>query len=408
MTKKALGEPELQRFVAKAEAYRLALKSSPAARNFELVPILAALESIRKKLALSRAELRVIDLMSGDGFLSRALFKFGYKNLHAIESCNEMSFGSPAYNEVPLISPPNVQEALRAIGPLNPHVVVSLASFHHLIEYNVSGEVNLKKSAEIQKNVIEGVINNAPNLAAFVCCDLFQDEIESQNEDSIEVTRGAFSFALNYQSGPLLGLMQPRRSETLADWSKRVSEKSLGNAESNPALHWFRNAVDGHTSIGHKDAALSVELVSFLRQIPNCDICLGRFSCPWVFTSKDELVSFVHRKFGYSLDFELKSNRAELDRLLDRHAHITERDGRVYFDWALSALVVERNNLRRDRSALLTLWSILFFGFALASAFAFLFGSAVFSIDIDFIVKTGLGVAIGGLIATLIDVGNGN
>ncbi len=57
--------------------------------NFTTISIL---EGYIKSQELNKESLIIVDLMAGDGYLTKFLINSGFKNIHAIEACNEMYF----------------------------------------------------------------------------------------------------------------------------------------------------------------------------------------------------------------------------------------------------------------------------------------------------------------------------
>src|SRR5574341_627655 len=90
---------EIEKFRKKAAKYREALDEHPHARLLELYPVLWYLEHHRISLGKQRKNLKIVDLMSGSGFLSENLANFGYSQLHAVEFCEEMFRNASAYNK---------------------------------------------------------------------------------------------------------------------------------------------------------------------------------------------------------------------------------------------------------------------------------------------------------------------
>ena len=101
---------ELLRFTKKASSYRKALSNAPNSRILEIAPIISIIEGYIKSNELEKQNLVIVDLMSGSGYLTNYLKKSGFKKIHAIEACNEMSASSNYYNGVQLHPISNIKE----------------------------------------------------------------------------------------------------------------------------------------------------------------------------------------------------------------------------------------------------------------------------------------------------------
>lgn len=344
-----VGAPELSKFERKAEAYRRALRIAPYARSLEVIPLLAYLKGLTERLGLRKRDLRIVDLMSGDGHLSGILWRQGYRRLHAVESCNEMSFDAPAYEKVRLSSPPDAVKALRVVRQINPHVVVSLAAFHHLIETTVEGEIDLAGSQAWQASVVENAFNEAPGLILFLIVDL------SEATGLWSLDRLGLWSGLSEREGRELDashydeLADIYRAKSFAEFASAVDRAFLRHVNSF-SLKWFRDVVDTQTEIGHKDVAISDALIERLSH--QFTVSHRRYVCPWHFDGEEQLGTFLHDKFGFSIGDTAQT--PDMVRQLARDEHLViARSGMESLLWDLGIVAIERPGAKLEPTSFL-------------------------------------------------------
>ena len=102
---------EIEKFTQKAKEYKEALQLAPDSRIPEIIPIIAMLDGIAKKLGIPKKELKIVDLMAGNGYLSSLLYEVGFINITSIEACNEMSFDSKIFQKTSLYPIPDITVA---------------------------------------------------------------------------------------------------------------------------------------------------------------------------------------------------------------------------------------------------------------------------------------------------------
>ncbi len=72
---------------------------------------------------------------------------------------------------------PIISDIKNLLNEINPDIIVSLASFHHLIISDESGKVDQDKSIYFQKEIIDICIENSRNCKLFLIIDLFEFDL---------------------------------------------------------------------------------------------------------------------------------------------------------------------------------------------------------------------------------------
>lgn len=330
---------EIERFAKKADGYRAALQAAPEARALELSVVGAILCGYCKKKGLPRKEARVVDLMAGSGYLSNHLKTLGFGNVSAVEACAEMlpdkicdgPAGVAAYRVK------SIDDIDDVLDELIPHIVVSLAGFHHLIHYD-GNKPDRFRSVLWQRRIFEKGIRGLQEGGLLLVADI----TEANAAVGLDVDNIGFWDASAFKE---LSVAPPDlreallRTKNLAAYNDVISQR-IGPNKVSPALRWFREIVDEKTSVGHEDMALSKELLELVSL--NHRIAWSSFACPWLFKSREEAGFFLTRKFGFLVDRKVHEVKVE-DVLADaaRIAGLYEvGEGRVAFGWNLSVLAI--------------------------------------------------------------------
>lgn len=335
---------ELSSFEIKASAYRQALSSFPNARILEVLPFIYQLERICERLSIQRSKLLIVDLMSGSGFLSEKLYSFGFTRIVAFEACNQMSFGSPIYNKVELKACPDIEQALQKISELEPHAVISLASFHHLIEYDSFGKVDTAKSNKLQIRVLESCFRSLREGGCIMICDLAELSFPCKKEETAyknwvnhnSIVKDYFSNYFSVLKGKL------DLTSTYGSLTNSIKQVFALNCEGKRySLDWFREVVDKETTLGHKDASLSKSTLEFSNDVHDSGFNLisGVFPCPWLFDSRMQLEDFIYSKFGFKLNTgNLKIESSQVMKIAEKRSMIGNINSLYYFKWELGYL----------------------------------------------------------------------
>lgn len=340
---------ELDRFKEKASSYREALKNQPGARLFELYPILWYLEKHRKAIGKRRDKIRIVDLMSGSGFLSENLYKLGYKNLHAVEFCEEMYKDSSVYNSKATLHFMSSFDYLDGVlDEVKPDVIVTLASFHHLLIYNNDDQVNLDASIDMQSEVVDICMRALPDQGILLIADLIEagvteTPLELFKSSMAVVARDLVKLGLNRELGELLG-----QSSSLHGASSLLY-RELGMKSGNLSLNWFRTIVDKKTIIGHKDIAISP---NFLQRVASYRPVVTKYICPWVFNERAQLDEFVYKKFAFGVAGEHGQilTKDEAISCANNHLGIRNDHGVYALGWNLGIVLLgKRDPFSKDQ-----------------------------------------------------------
>ncbi len=331
---------ELQRFARKAAGYRAALTSFPHARAIELSAVIAIINALCENRGWDRTSVQIIDLMAGTGILSSKLRESGYLNLTAIELCDEMHVDATQASPVEWIKAESLVAGLEECRKRRPQVVVSLAAFHHLISY-VGDRVDRLASAVKQHSLIGQVCDCMASDGVLLIVDLAEESF---------LTAAKHDLQMRFDKGVGVPAVHANVTKVIAQCPGTIMLESAianwrGKVAVNPSLRWFREIVDAETVIGHKDMALTKELVSM------CDVFFrtrcSTIRCPWLFSSEADLESFVIQKFGFLVERAPQEiDRNQLGKSIKQHLGSKEHDGGGWsLDWRLGVLTVEKSSV---------------------------------------------------------------
>ncbi|NPD48103.1 hypothetical protein [Lentimicrobium sp. S6] len=338
---------EIERFKKKAMYYKKALNLCPDARILEVFNIISVLDGYVKDNELDKSSLCIVDLMSGDGYLTKYLHKAGFRNIHSFEACNEMSFNSENYNNsgIKLYSIPEILEIEKIICNLKPQIVISLASFHHLIIHDKQEpkKVNTIESLNLQEKVIDICMRNLDDNGLLLITDIY-DNVESIEEyiTSIPFWNTFDSSKLLYNTLNETEISTIKKSKNQSNFNSIIDEKfTKYSFRRNPSINWFRQIVDKQTSIGHSDFAINRSLIEYIKS--NYIYRFSTFACPWVFDNKGHLKNFLLNKFGFSIDDNSIISDNEVLKEADAINGITDiQNNRVLFGWNLSMTILSK------------------------------------------------------------------
>lgn len=329
---------ELERFAKKAKYYRQALETNPSARLLEIYPILWYLERHRNSLGKRRKNLRIVDLMSGSGFLSENLFKLGYTDLHAVEFCKEMYQDASAYRKVRLHTLSSFDHLEGVLGELRPDVIISLASFHHLIVYGHEGQVDKQASTELQSHVVDICMRALPDQGVLMIADLIENEVKETPLEPFKSPMKNISASLGHLGidGSIVDILKLANSLHSAS---SILHREFGTKSINVGLDWFRTTVDKKTSVGHKDIALSKD---FVEKVSNYRPIVTKYVCPWIFKNDNDLAEFVFNKFGFALDERKKGGltKDDVKTLVIDKLGIRKNHGVSALNWNLGVVLL--------------------------------------------------------------------
>jgi len=334
---------EVERFALKADGYRAALETSPEARSLEVAVIAALLRGCCADRGWNPANVKVVDLMAGSGFLGNFLYKVGFKQVWALEACDEMVVNHSAIEGVRHQRLHDWEELHGRLREIEPHFIVSLAGFHHLIEYD-GKRLNRAASVIWQAEIIRECLSELRDDGLVMIVDLVEPTAISRHEWRTFSYWDPSVFGVLHSLPPSIR-SRLQEAKSLQDYEK-IIENDLCGGRSNPALRWFREVVDEKTEVGHEDIALSQELLRLMRQYRG--VKFAHFSCPWIFSSRIEAGFFLSRKFGFLIGRkDIEKVEAEVLEESERIVGLHEvAEGRIVFDWNLAALAIPGTKCR--------------------------------------------------------------
>jgi predicted rRNA methylase YqxC with S4 and FtsJ domains len=366
---------EIQRFAKKAKSYRQALQTAPKSRILEVAAIISTIEGYIKNNELDKKNLIVVDFMSGNGYLSNYLIQTGFNKVHAIEACNEMSKDSENYQNVELHPISSINESNSILKKIKPDIIVSLASFHHLIIRNTDQSINTKNSIELQSELITICEKNLNKEGLLIIVDLFDDSFQNVIDtysDNNYWAKNAFKKIINNSFINSEIKKKINNSKSLDNYSENLKDiiPNLAN-QKNPSLNWFRNTVNTKTTLGHDDVALSKDLLEKISS--KYKITADTFYCPWVFENENQMLLFLWNKFGF---INNETNLIKEDEIIPhamRQVGINRhQDKEYYFGWSLGIITI-RDKTSKERTFMKRLYLV-----QLIALIIILFGYGIF------------------------------
>lgn len=338
--------------------------------------------------------------MAGSGYLTQILYDFGFHNIFAIEACNEMSYNADIFKKIKLYSIPDISVTPTIIKNINPHVVVSLASFHHLIEYNKkNGTISKSKSIQCQFDLIKGCMEAMRANGIFLISDLAEANFNVYSINDSGIWK---AIAKNSHGKERLLKHLPFRLvndiESFHGYLNYAKKGAYINSEAAFSLTWFREIVERDTPIGHKDMALSKALIKQLNK--KYDIYFSKYPCPWVFESKDLLAKFITKKFCFSI------NPEEVYEKAVNMKGICSQQKTVSFGWDLGLLLVKsRDCFLKKKNDMMSLNILLVCLFIILCVLIFLkVKYAIYVVNYKFAIQALFGIFVGSIITILIKI----
>ena len=393
---------QLEKFRLKASHYKEAIELAPNSRCLEILPIVMVLEQYANKLGIHKSELLVVDIMAGNGYLTKKLYEAGFTNIVAIEACNQMSFGSSIFEEIQLYPIPSIDVVPAILKSLNPHAVVSLASFHHLIVEEPDGVIEPMKSKKLQYDFICECYESVPNYLLMVIADLSEHDVNGLPfKETIEAKNTNMKLLKKWLPDLDLG-KELSCINTLSDYVRVVENKTYSKKDSKFAVEWFRNIVNNKTTIGHLDMAISQELIDRLSS--KFRVTYNLFPCPWIFESLEQLKQYIYKKFAFSLEPNQISPDEVLEIAKQQSAVFKQRDT-FSFDWSLGLITIEKKKHKQKfRDSAIENINFMLVSIVIMMTFLIVakLGFAKAYIDFGFIVQTLMGFFLGGISAHLL------
>lgn len=334
---------EIKRFIDKAEGYIKGLSLAPYARIFEIVAILNVINDFVSKSDIPKSKIRIVELMAGSGYLTKFLSLNGFKHLHVFEISSNMASNITNQNHNYHFHPiSDLSEIETPLKEINPHIVVSLAGYHHLIEYSSGENIDIAKSVDFQRKVTELSIKYTAKNHLVLIADIFDTELLKEVQiEPVYWNKKALKFIpSNLISKKTISEL--KKTTDLKSYSETL-KRNFSNPISpkNSTIKWFRDLVDNYSLPGHKDVALSKNFISTINS--NYSVNYSTFYTPWLFKNKTQLNEFIH-SFWFS---ELKPGKSESDinnYLEKNHLIKTMDDGTFTFNWELAIITVQKKD----------------------------------------------------------------
>jgi hypothetical protein len=334
---------ELSKFMQKADDYKSALQLAPDARILEVSAIIGVLDGFIKDFSLSKSEVKIVELMSGSGYLTKYLAKCGYKNIHALEASNSMS--SNINLDHKYITEHSIKDIF-SIEPIlmdiKPDIIISLAGFHHLMKYDDKNNIIINESIQKQKKAIDICMKYLNPNGLFILEDIYN--IALHDKISIEPI---------YWNTNSIKKILPKYLISTNLYKKLLKTKKINNffslvrdnfapplqKQTNPTNRWFNEVVDCYSTIGHKDVPISELLLNSLEK--EYDMKFITFDCPWLFNNLEECKNYII-SFWFK---EHKDNDEKLSKILDKAKKIngihTLNNNHIAFGWSLSLVTIQ-------------------------------------------------------------------
>ncbi len=359
---------ELDKFKIKAPHYRQALAEYPRARLLELYPVLWYLEKCCASIGKPKQKLKIVDLMSGSGFLSNNLFDLGYTSLHSIEFCEEMYKDSSAYFSKSILHSLSSFDHLEGVlDEICPDVIVSLASFHHLIAYDSKGNIDNCASIDFQSKIIDICMRTLPEHGILLIIDLIEDNVTETPLEPFKISMKKSASFLE-KLGVKKNITDLLKQSNSVRSTSSILQRGLGARPRNNSLYWFRNIVDNNTTLGHSDIALSRELI---KRISDYQSVITKYRCPWIFENEEALKEFIYKKFAFVLDEKKDESlsKNEVVEIAKKSLGVCRNHGVTALGWDLGIILLSKSNpFSQDTTFALYIKSLLFMAIVLVAA----------------------------------------
>ncbi len=332
---------ELKRFEKKANGYAKALSLAPNARIFEIIAILNVINDFVLKSDTKKSKIRIVELMAGSGYLTNFLIRNGFKNIDVFEISTNMSknIKCDGVRFHPISTLLDIDDHLKKIKP---HIVVSLAGYHHLMSYNANEEIDYDQSYEYQKRITELSLKYAANNHLIIIADIFEDELlnEVQNEPIYWDNKATKLLPKDLIKNEFINNI--KKSKDIRNYSNILKDYYSNTlSQENSTLAWFREVVEEYSVPGHKDVAISKSFIE--RLSAKYSLNYSTYITPWIFKDKKQLIDFV-KSFWFT---ELKSNKTfkDIENYIDNNHLIRSLDNGVYsFNWQLAIITVQKKD----------------------------------------------------------------
>jgi len=349
-------EVELARFKKKAHGYRAAHELAPSARALEALAVGGIVAGYCRKKGLTRKDVVIADLMAGTGFLSEQLYLLGFRKLHAFEASNDMSKAlaeqGSSSKHIDLHPFATLNDISTALKTVKPQVIVCMAGFHHLIEYEADQvRVNANKSIALQERVVSDCMSVLGDEGMLLLVDVYENDVQSEVSEQWPYWRPIKALG-TFQNGSLIPNMIKKdllNAKSFRDYAT-VTKTHLCSVPKkvNPSLDWFRNVVDLKSQAGHKDIAFSR---GFLKRMGNkYNLSFATIECPWIFLNRDLLQKYLITFWFEDAEIDGDKVRQIVEAAEKTNGVCANGGGYASFGWNLGYAVIE-NRVDRTKTS---------------------------------------------------------
>jgi SAM-dependent methyltransferase len=347
----------------RARRFRRALDAYPRARTTELLPLLAA------ALPSEGGTGAAVELGSGSGYLTQLLQKL-YKTVYAVEKSSPMLAQLP--REVHPLPVGGLEDGAHDLpAGVQPELVVSLATFHHIVERDLrDGHVAPAASQARQAKAITAWVDRMAEGGRFLLVDVgrpapltdsatylydaasrlaeaglgtvSKDEIARLDKELPYGLRDALD-VIGYSDADL---DLPRLAQAYARSDFRLSPVG-------PIDHFdvtvTDRSIEGHDAYWWSED----DLVRCLTRAGLDDVVVVALPTPWLFLDRMGAYWFINELFGLDLDGADSDSTGDTaavspTSIIDRHLTIRGVDDHAVVDWQLLYATGVKRGRRRE------------------------------------------------------------
>ncbi len=283
--------------------------------------------------------------MAGNGYLSKFLVEAGYRNIHALEASNYMANDAFLKNKhITLHAIENIFTIDKILKEVRPNVIVSIAGFHHMLEYD-EDIVNVEKSIDKQIKIIDICMKYLDKNGIFIIEDIRDNDMSDLIDNEPEYwSLRSFNKIFKKRDNlfPVDWRKQIKKTKNIEEYSSIVSELLMPplQKETNPTTRWFHEIVDKETKVGHKDVPVGKKLIE--RLADSYKVNFAKINTPWIFSNISECESFLKLLWFK----ELNNDKGKMKAIFEKAEEINgirrlEGSKKVAFGWNLALLTIQ-------------------------------------------------------------------
>jgi len=330
----------------RARRFRRALDAYPRARTTELLPLLALCRpGARDSVA--------VELGSGSGYLTYLLTKM-YKQVWAVERSDQMLKQLPPYEGLERLQVWHLEEGATQLPvAIQPDLIVSLATLHHLVERDETADRLVPDaSRQLQARTIEAWVRRLRPGGRFVLVDVGRradgdraSYLRSVSDRFAKVNAAAageldvkqldhdlpeygFRDALDVIGYPAAELTFSRLAAVYAG-----SEFPL--TTDGPIRHFdvtvTQNSIEGHDAYFWSED----DLAGSLTQAGLAEVAVAALPTPWLFLDQLGAYWFINELFGLNVDPDQGSSAPTPLEIIGRYLTVRSGEAHAVVDWQL-------------------------------------------------------------------------